>query len=148
MTDTSLEARIRKLEDIEAIKKVTATYAHYVDKGWNGKEVYFDKLPLLFAKDASWKCAAMGADVSGIDNIVELLRGATAHGSFAMHSFTNPIIDVDGDSAKGKWLLWVGVKNGDAKDEVFQSEDLTYTRSGDSWVIQSIDLHFGQMLNA
>lgn len=148
MADTrTLEQRIQRIEDIEAITKLTATYAHFVDKGWNGKEVDFDKLPALFTENATWKCEAMGVDVQGPQAIVEMLKQATAGGSFAMHSFTNPIIDVNGDKATGKWLLWVGVKYGETKDEVFQSEDLVYARQGSGWAIEAIHLHFGQMLN-
>jgi SnoaL-like domain len=147
MSETSsLEERIQRLEDIEAIKKLTATYADYVNKGWDGKGVAFDKLPSVFAEDARWESAAMNVNTVGRDEIVQMLRKETAGGDFAMHSFTNPIIEVNGDTATGTWLLWVGVKQGDAADEVFQSEDLKYVRTVDGWRIQSLNLHFGTML--
>ncbi len=44
------------------------------------------------------------------------------------NTVTNPIIDVDGDKATGKWLLWVGVNGGEA-NIVFESEDVKYTRT-------------------
>ncbi len=143
---TSLEQRIQRLEDIEEIKKLTATYADHVNKGWLGKEVAFDKLAGVFTPDATWTSAAMGADAHGIDAIVAMLRERTAGGSFAMHSFTNPIIDIDGDTATGNWLLWVAVANDGHANEVHQSEELRYTRTADGWRIQALNLHFGQML--
>ena len=88
----------------------------------------------------------MGVDVSGVVNIVKMLREKTAGGDFAMHSFTNPIIEVDGDTATGNWLLWVGIKAGSVANEVFQREDLNYVRACDGWRIASLDLHFGSML--
>jgi len=51
---TTHEARIQRLEDIEEIKKLTATYGLYVNKGWNGEVVNFDKLPEVFTADARW----------------------------------------------------------------------------------------------
>jgi hypothetical protein len=146
-TPTTLEARIQRLEDIEEIKKLTVTYGLYVNKGWNGEAVELEKLPEVFSADARWQADAMNADVTGIDNIIELLTTATAPGDLAMHSFTNPTIEVEGDTATGNWLLWVAGTAGDAGTEVFQSEDLTYTRTPHGWRIQSLNLHFGALRN-
>ena len=142
---SSLEDRVKLLEDIESIKKLTATYAHYVDRGWNERAVNAAGLPTVFAEDATWKYDAGPVDVSGRDTIVAMLTGPSP-AVFAQHSFSNPIIDVDGDTATGSWLLWVGVDMGDGAKEVFQSEDLTYVRTSSGWVIKSIDLRFGRML--
>jgi hypothetical protein len=143
----TLEARIQRLEDIEEIKKLTATYGLYVNKGWIGEVVNFDKLPSVFTQDARWQAAVMNADVTGIDNIIEFLKTATAPGDLAMHSFTNPIIDVDGNTATGNWLLWVAGTNRDDGTEVFQSEDLIYARTPEGWRIKSLNLHFGALRN-
>jgi len=144
---TTLEARIQRLEDIEEIKKLTATYGLYVNKGWNGEVVDFDKLPDVFTPDARWQADAMDADVTGIENIIALLKTATAPGDLAMHSFTNPIIDINGDTATANWLLWVAGTNGDDGTEVFQSEDLIYARTPEGWRISSLNLHFGALRN-
>lgn len=39
------------------------------------------------------------------------------------------------------WLLWVASRfdHDQAMQEVFQSEDLTYTRTDEGWVIQAIE---------
>ncbi len=146
--DVILLERLRRLEDIEAIKTLTATYGLYINKGWNGKSVDFDKLPQVFTVDATWKSAATGVDVTGPDQIVSMLRKSTAGVDFAMHSFSNPIVTVTGDTASGNWLLWVAIKTGTVANEVFQSEDLEYVRTSEGWRIKSINLHFGTMLIA
>lgn len=140
----TLAERIQHLEDIEAIRKLTATYALYVNKGWNGKEANLDKLGAVFAEDARWSNATTTA--IGPDGIARMLEPAMAILDFAMHSFSNPIIDVDGDHATGNWLLWVAVKSGTSANEVFQSEDLTYVRTNSGWRIKNLSLHFGTML--
>ncbi|MFF4897926.1 nuclear transport factor 2 family protein [Streptomyces sp. NPDC001068] len=147
MTDrTTLEQRIQRLEDIEEIKKLTAVYSDCVNKGWLGKEVALDRLPDVFTPDATWTCAALGVEVHGIDSIITVLAEKTAGGSFAMHSFTNPIIEVHGDTAVANWLLWVATGGNTSPNEVHQSEDLRYTRTPDGWRIRSLEVHFGQLL--
>ena len=144
----ALERRIQRLEDLEGIRTVTATYAHIVDKGYNNKgKLDAAALAGVFTKDATWTNAAFRAHASGIEDIINLLEKSTEPFKFAMHSFTNPVIEVDGDTAKAAWLLWVAVDMGAGGNEVFQSEDLIYERTGDGWKIKSIDLHFGQFLN-
>ncbi|MEV5177001.1 nuclear transport factor 2 family protein [Streptomyces flaveolus] len=142
----NLEQRIQRLEDIEEIKKLTAIYSDYINKGWLGKEMAFDKLPRVFTADATWESAAMGVKVQGVDDIVSMLREKTAGPNFAMHNFTNPIIDVDGDAATANWLLWVAVAIDGTPNEIHYSEDVRYTRTPEGWRIQAINLHFAQML--
>ncbi|MEH0152902.1 nuclear transport factor 2 family protein [Limibacter armeniacum] len=138
----TLEQRIQLLEDIEAIKKLQATYAHCVDQGWNGKT--FQDVSSLFVDDATFECAAFGLHAQGNVSISETLKQGSVF-AIAQHSFTNPVIEVDGDTATGKWLLWVGVNNGDS-NIVFESEDITYKRTAEGWKIQSIELFVAQML--
>lgn len=146
--NSTLEQRIQRLEDVESIKKLQAVYGHHVDKGWNGKEVDFEVLPSLFTEDATWVCEAMGVNVKGINNIVDMLKEQTAGGELGMHSFTNPIIDINGNTATGKYLLWVGVKNDGVANLVYQSEDVEYQRTSEGWKISAIHLHFAQLLNS
>jgi ketosteroid isomerase-like protein len=140
--DNSLEQRIQCLEDIEAIKKLQATYGHFVDQGWNGK--VFQDVSNVFTEDATFECAAFNLNAIGNNAISETLKQGSVF-AIAQHSFTNPIIDVTGDTATGKWLLWVGVNGGEA-NIVFESEDVKYTRTSEGWKIQSIELFVAQML--
>ena len=134
-----------RLNDVGSIRTLTASYGRYGDRGWNDKTVELNNLGQIFRLDARWTCVTMGVDVSGLDNVVDMLGKASSL-DFAMHSFTNPIIDLDGDMATGHWLLWVAVKTGEKADQVFQSEELTCRRIAGGWRIRSIDLHFGSML--
>lgn len=140
--DKSLEQRIQRLEDIEAIKKLQATYGHFVDQGWNGKQ--FKDVANLFTEEATFECAAFNLNAKGNKQISETLKQGSIF-AIAQHSFTNPIIDIDGDNATGKWLLWVGV-NGGESNIVFESEDVKYIRTAEGWKIQSIELFVAQML--
>ena len=93
-----LDARIRIIEDTEAIKKLKARYWRCMDKK------LWDELEGVYAEDATQE---YGADnrVQGGKAIVEFLKQqigdvATAHGG---HS---PEIEITGDTtARGTWAL-------------------------------------------
>lgn len=142
MNTLNLEERIQRLEDIEAIKNVTARYSFNINKGWNGKEVNADAMPSIFAKDAKWESKAMNMYGTSLEQIVNGLPESTKNVEFSMHSFTTPVIEVDGDKATGNWLFWVASKHKEgAPNEVFMSTDITYVRTDKGWLIQTYQLH-------
>lgn len=148
MSTLSLEQRLQRLEDIEAIKDLMARYFFHINKGWNGKEVDVAAMPTIFAEDATWESEAMGMRAEGLPQIMSTLQSATEHTGFSMHSFTNPVIEVSGDQATGNWLMWIGSRRGGGPpNEVFMSEDVTYVRTPQGWRVRTVDIHFGMMLN-
>ena len=148
MNTANLEARIQRLEDIEAIKNVTARYSFDVNKGWNDKKIDVEAMPFIFAKDAIWESKDMNTSVKGVEQIMLDLLESTKNVEFSMHSFTNPIIEVDGDTATGNWLFWVASRNaGLAPNEVFMSAYIAYVRTEKGWLIQTFNLHFGMTLH-
>lgn len=93
-------AILNELHDIEAIKRLKATYCHLVDAG------RWDDLAELFTEDARCDYGFFGR-YEGRDQIVnkffrELVSSAA---SFNAHMVHNPIIDVHGDTASGAWYL-------------------------------------------
>lgn len=148
MNGRSLETRLRRLEDIEAIRDLMARYAFHINKGWNDQTVNVEAMRSIFAEDARWESKAMPLVAIGLDDIMTKLAQATEQTNFSMHSFTNPIIEVEGDAAKGNWLMWIASRrNGGSPNEVFMSEDLTYVRVSEGWRVKTAELHFGMALN-
>ncbi|MCE2564817.1 nuclear transport factor 2 family protein [Komagataeibacter sp. FNDCF1] len=144
----ALEERIRRLEDLEEIRTLTARYAFHINKGWNGKSVHVDAMSSIFTEDARWESLAMKLTVVGLENIMTSLQEKTEHTDFSMHSYTNPILEVDGDAATGNWLFWIASRrNGGPPNEVFMSEDISYRRTVDGWRIAAVNVHYGMMLN-
>lgn len=146
MSTASLEERIQRLEDIEAIKDLMARRALHVNKGWNGEVVDFDEMHSIFTEDVKFESADMQINISGFDEGMESLRESTAYNDFTMHSVTNPIIAIEGDEATGNWLVWIAVEAGGEAKEVFLSEDLTYVRTTQGWRIRTINTHVGMQL--
>ena len=142
----SLEERVQKIEDLAEITKLTSTYAHFVNRGWGDVKVDAEGLATVFTEDITWNAAAFKMSATGRDAVIAMLADPTGSPDLAMHSFTNPILNVSGDTATGNWLIWVAQKVGEENNQVFQSEDLTYERLDGAWRIKSIDLHFGTIL--
>jgi hypothetical protein len=142
----ALEQRIQRLENIEAIKDVTARYAAAVSKGWNGKTVDLAAIPSIFTADARWESRDMGLTADGVDAIIANLPRSTSTVEFSMHTFLGPVITLDADTASGTWLMWIASIIDNNPRAVYMSADMTYTRTGQGWRIQAIDIHHGMRL--
>jgi ketosteroid isomerase-like protein len=147
-TTLSLEQRIQRLEDIESIKKLQATYGHYVDRGWNDKVMFYKKAAALFTEDATWESPAVGISAQGREEISETFKDMNAGTDFFMHSFSNPIIDINGDTAKAKWLLLLGSNFEDKITLTYASYDNDYVRTAQGWLIKAVRLHIARVLEA
>ena len=103
MAEATLEARIKRLEDIEAIKRLMSLYCFHADNrdGANWSQV--------FTEDGVFE-----TDIYGVYEGRDTIR-ALDHRSFAIHYNTNAIIDIDGDRAVGRWLLLMPCSFDDGK---------------------------------
>jgi len=95
-----LERRLRVLEDIETIKKLKARYCAYCDNNYDA-----DGIAALFTEDAVWDGGKFGR-YEGREAIRTFFRGAPRIFPFAIHQVMNPIIEVEGEQAKGQWYLF------------------------------------------
>jgi len=95
------EQRLRRLEDIEEIRRLKAAYCAVADDDHNG-----EALTTLFVADGVWS-----ASISGVFEGHDAMRGhfdairASGRIRFSSHMVMNPVIDVDGDTASGTWSL-------------------------------------------
>lgn len=145
-TAVTLEARIQRLEDLEDIRNITIKYAQNINKGWHGRDVNPDAMPDIFTDDVIWESSDMGIRAEGLKAIMEGLVEETAINEFSMHTFVNPVIELDGDSAKANWLMWIGAKSHGAPRSVYLESDFAYRRTGDGWRIAAADMKVGMVL--
>ena len=99
MTAT-LEERIRRLEDIEAIRRLKHRYMAYADDGYDAENIV-----TLMTADAVWDGGEAFGRQEGAEAFGAMVREVGKQISFAAHLALNEIIDVDGDSARGRWWL-------------------------------------------
>jgi hypothetical protein len=139
----SLEERVRRIEDIEAIRYLKAYYAKFADAKYTDDhqrrpQDEIDELARqqasVFTEDAIWD---NGVGPSGIlrgrEAIYDNLRSGPW--KFAMHHFLSPLIEIDGDRATGRWMLWQTATLASSDTAVFMSAITNddYVRTADGW---------------
>lgn len=143
MTAANLEARIQRLEDIETIKQLKARYCERCDANYDA-----DGLAALFTEDAIWDGGKTFGVATGREAIRTHFSGASKRVTIARHQVMNPIIDVDGDAAKGHWLLFQPCTNAtrEGEDAMWLAATYadTYRRVDGVWLISgmTIDVAF------
>jgi hypothetical protein len=133
--NSDLEKTIQRLADIEDIKQLKARYAAACDDDYNP-----DKLAPLFAEDAIWDGSILGY-AEGREAIHEFFSASSSLVPFAVHQVSNPLIEIDGDTATGQWYLW--------QPMVFQGAALwlsatyadEYVRQHGQWIYQHLKLN-------
>ena len=139
-----IDGRLKKLEDIEAIQKLKAAYCDACDNDHDG-----DAVAALFVKNGTWQ--QIGGTKNADDRkrvgkaeISDFMFGLRTAGFIkrSSHMVTNPVIDLDGDQAKGLWkfiMLYTHV-NGTYYRIIGRYED-HYVKQGDHWLFQSLTAH-------
>ena len=126
---------VDELREVEAIRKLRALYAHCLDgHDWDG-------VADLFSEDAVCEFTGPGySDWVGREEIrAKYPEAALAKAApFAyLHLATNGVIDVDGDTATGRWFLCCLIVGPDATQPVSVAGvyDETYRKIDGAWYI-------------
>src|SRR5262249_9745968 len=96
-----LERRLQALEDAEAIRDLKARYAALCDSQYDA-----DGIAMLFTEDALWESPGLGR-FEGREAVRNFFRGASAIVPFAIPYSLNGHIEVDGDTARARWYLFM-----------------------------------------
>ncbi len=95
-----LETRITRLEDIEAIRQLKARYCEICDADHDP-----DQIVTIFTEDGVWEGEGIGR-AEGHAALRKLFEGFREAISFSQHMVQNPIIEVDGNTATGRWYFF------------------------------------------
>ncbi len=128
-----LQKRVRHLKDIDALRNLKAEYAAACDDNYDA-----DRLAALFADDATWESAGLGR-YEGREAIREFFRGISGHFVFALHYGLNPQIEVDGDTARAGWYLFMPCTVGDTGEAMWRAglDEEEYIRVDGRWMYRS-----------
>ena len=134
MNDMSLEARVQRLEDIEALKQLKFRYAAYCDDDYDA-----DGLVPLFTEKAIWDGGPMGR-FEGHEALHAFFSSADQTVPFAIHHVLNPIIEIDGDRATGRWYLWQPCTFAEGEQALWMAAvyDDVYRREGEVWRFEHV----------
>jgi hypothetical protein len=148
----SLEQRVSRLEDIEALRQLKLTYARLCDNGYDA-----DGIVELFDPegDVSWEGGSFGT-YNGHEEIRGFFQDVSSEILWAVHLMINPLVEVapDGSSAKGSWYLlelttMTSAEDGAPPDAVIMTgiyDDRFIKRQG-RWRFQRIKIDFQQISN-
>ena len=98
-----LDAKLGRLEDVDAIQRLIVTYARGCDRG-NDPEI----IGPCFAEDGAWECKGFGK-YHGREKLAKGLHGIAGEKIWwSLHYMISPLIDIapDGRTATVFWYLW------------------------------------------
>lgn len=109
----TVEARLQLIEDHQDIERLMSLYCLYNDGGWEGQgPSHMGPSERLFTPDGVWDDGGPIGRAEGraaIRALFDRLRSTL----YVSHNVMNPIIDVDGDEARGHWHLIALAKRSD-----------------------------------
>ena len=142
-----LAARLRAVEDVQAIERLKASYGELVDRRYGPHGIVaaaeLDALATaiadLFTPDAVWDGGKVLGLCRGRAAIRERFREPTL--SFSWHFFVKPRIEVVGDRASGTWDILAPCTTRDGRAQWMAGvEEDEYERVNDRWVHRSMKL--------
>ena len=139
----NLQQRLQALEDEKSIRHSMNTYMHLCDQ----LDVGFSLEPLmnLFSDDAIWegkgsryaKTFGRYEGRSEINAMFAKYTTAPAHFSLNVHVLGNELIDVNGDTANGSWVLVQPSDFSSGKSQLSCARiSAAFTRVKNTWLIQ------------
>jgi len=138
MTQRDLEARIRELQDIEAIKQLMWNYTYSLDYGELEEVVdnFLDDAKFQVRMRAGEQTGMLVGIYDGKENIRGLYSSVLPQKHVypaVAHIIANPVVTVEGDRAKGTFYLLISGAKGGAQGRY----DTEFVRVGGEWKISS-----------
>ena len=136
LADENLAARLTRLEDIEAIRQLKARYCEICDDDHNT-----ELITTIFTEDGTWEGRGIGK-AEGHEEIRALFRTFQQAIKFSQHMVQNPIIDVEGETAKARWYffgLFKYYRNEQARWQAARYHE-TYRKVDGEWKISSLKI--------
>jgi hypothetical protein len=139
-----LEAKIQYLTDLEEIKMLLYRYCRYNDGGWAAQPLSHQGPSAdLFTEDGVWDGSPV-LKAEGREAIRKLFASFAAL-PMAYHAVMNPIIEIDGDAAKGHWhRIGGGIGADSASTLGIGGYEDEYVRTSEGWRIKLMRVIWGR----
>ena len=128
----TLEARLRRAEDLLEIQQLFIEYGRYLDRG------DFGAYAALFAEDGELMIGPMGRAKGRAEIEAMMTKTLSGRSGQSYHLITAPIIELDGDRATSEVMWTVLVQEADGSPRVSMTgrhrDDLV--REGRRWKFQ------------
>ena len=132
----SIEERLERLESKDQIKELRATYCYHVD------DQEADAFASLFTEDAILDFGNAGT-YEGHDELREFINSVVPEFyEFIVHMVHNPVIEVDGDTASGRWYFEAPATSQGTDTWIQGQYDEEYARVDGEWKFAEIEARF------
>jgi hypothetical protein len=144
-SEITLEQRIQRLEDVDAVQRLMATYGECVDNSYD-----LDGMRQILADDLVWTSNAFG-EYQGLEAYLEGQRQISTGVEWAFHQMVPLRVDVDGDRATGTfYLLMLATFLGDGVDTrvpiiLSARYDNEFSREAAGWKCSRMGVNFHQV---
>jgi hypothetical protein len=133
-----LARMLRRLDDVEEIKKLKTRYCAACDGGWDGGASHdTEAIVSLFTEDGVWDGGVYGSRQGREALRAYYHQTRASEIPMAYHLLTNPVIEVAGDAATGSWKLTIFLTMPDGAcflvGGVFDDD---YARTAEGWRIK------------
>jgi hypothetical protein len=136
--------RLQVLEDIESIRKLKSLYCYLVDAAVAGDLQKWDEFMTHFVEDAWIDFEGFGRH-EGKEAVSSFYRDLVGSAfSYSAHMVSNPLIEVGGRSATGRWYVHVPftLRPRDEAGWLQGKYVEEYTKVDDQWKWKSITTKF------
>ena len=137
----SLEERVRRWEETEAIKRLKFRYGALIDEGLGGGAGAFPQQEFLdqFTDDAVWEANYHGR-FEGKQAIRDFLAGVSGSVTFSLHYMMNPAIELapSGVDATGHWLSFETLTVDGGAVWLATDYDDVYTKESGRWQFRHV----------
>lgn len=132
----SVEERLERLEAKDSIRELRANYCYHVDDG--NAEAFAS----LFTQDGVLDFGSAGT-YAGREELREFVDSVVPeYYSFIVHMLHNPVIEVDGDAATGRWYFEAPCTS-QGEDMWIQGRyDDEYVRVDGEWRFAAVEAEF------
>jgi len=129
MANTVLSGGASIIDDIEAIKRLKASYCTAADNGHDPEE-----FASLYVEEAVWESADFGYN-KGLKEIKSLALRFGDLISFSRHMIMNPVINVRSEHAHGTWSLMaaINLRHGGGGKLILGAYDEDYVKTTSGW---------------
>jgi len=137
MMTMSLEERLTRVEDILAIQHWMSTYCNLADKSRKDTSAIAEVVD-MFTDDLTWVIGDLLTLTSKADAVAHLEK-TNAPFPWFYHSVLNPLIEVNGDTAKVKFYFFVPFDLGDTDERegnagwLLGNYEGTMIKTADGW---------------
>jgi 3-phenylpropionate/cinnamic acid dioxygenase small subunit len=139
VVDMNIEERVRTLENLAELKNLRSRYCYLLDEGDT------DAWLSLFTEDATIVSESPRGEYNGHDELSEMITNIheSEDRRFTKHVVYNPIIDVTGDRATGRWSFEALIQYNDETMLLIKGEyDEKYRLVEDEWKFTTITISF------